>query len=462
MKKHLLISVLVFILAGGGHNMPVRADEAADSVRYAVSLLTGSYGRIDTLQAVQLLQQWAARNNTQAMNALGVLYLKGAGVERDVETGLYWLETAGNNGYPLAFVNIGTAYHYGQYGLEQNFETAYNYYLTAHRAGYPFACYTVGYMLYKGLGCRQDYAGAADYFRKGAEIGYDPCMYMLGLCYRNGYGVERDEEYAQLWLGAAADMNYSYAVQELLTDRPEYVIENKTEAEGYDGEIPEKYTRITPLEKGGAIDGRYAGTLVVYDWSGEHILSKKSLELDLSTVGGLSGLWVEGGDTVLLSGVYADGVMTFDNTTQKRRDHYTPRGMWNAFDTARVAFTGDMLMGNISMHSLKEKEPERPICFYTRRVDGDGLAGESRIYTYPNPFVDRLSAHFELGGVCEVYMGIYTVTGVNVYFSRLGEMQPGAHTVEVAPSLPDGTYLLKLFAGDATFETVIVRKGGGV
>ena len=54
MKKHLLISVLVFILAGGGHNMPVRADEAADSVRYAVSLLTGSYGRIDTLQAVQL------------------------------------------------------------------------------------------------------------------------------------------------------------------------------------------------------------------------------------------------------------------------------------------------------------------------------------------------------------------------------------------------------------------------
>ena len=154
--------------------------------------------------------------------------------------------------------------------------------------------------------------------------------------------------------------------------------------------------------------------------------------------------------------------MTFDNTMQKRRDHYTPRGMWYAFDTARVAFTGDMLMGNIAMHSLKEKEPERPICFYTRRVDGDGLAGESRIYTYPNPFVDRLSAHFELGGVCEVYMGIYTVTGVNVYFSRLGEMQPGAHTVEVAPSLPDGTYLLKLFAGDATFETVIVRKGGGV
>lgn len=50
MKKHLLISVLVFILAGGGHNMPVRADEAADSVRYAVSLLTGSYGRIDTLK----------------------------------------------------------------------------------------------------------------------------------------------------------------------------------------------------------------------------------------------------------------------------------------------------------------------------------------------------------------------------------------------------------------------------
>ena len=61
MKKHLLISVLVFIFAGGGYNMPVRADEAADSVRYAVSLLTGSYGRIDTLQAVQLLQQWADR-----------------------------------------------------------------------------------------------------------------------------------------------------------------------------------------------------------------------------------------------------------------------------------------------------------------------------------------------------------------------------------------------------------------
>lgn len=424
MKKHLLISVLAFVLAGIGY-IPAQAGEPADSVRHAVSLLTGSYGRIDTLQAVQLLQQYAASNDTRAMSALGVLYLKGAGVEKDVETGLYWLESAGAGGYPLAYINIGTAYHYGQYGLEQDFETAYNYYLTAHRAGYPFACYTVGYMLYKGLGCRQDYAAAVTYFRQGAKIGYDPCMYMLGLCYRNGYGVERDEEYAQLWLGAAADMNYSYAVQELLTDRPEYVIENKTEAEGYKGEIPAKYTRITPLEKDGTIDGRYTGTLVVYDWSGEHILSQKTLELELSTVGGLSGLWVEGGDTVLLSGVYADGVMTFDNTTQKRRDHYTPRGMWYAFDTARVAFTGDMLMGNIAMHSLKEKEPERPICFYTRRVDGDGLAGESRIYTYPNPFVDRLSAHFELDGAMRGVYGYLYRNGRECLFFPLGRDAAG-------------------------------------
>ena len=459
MKKHIRIIALTLLFTGVWC-VPVRAGAPSDSVRYAISLLTGSYGRIDTLRAVQVLQQCAANNDAQAMNALGILYLKGAGVEKSPETGLGWLESAGSNGYPRAYANIATAYHYGQYGLPQDFETACDYYLSAHRAGDRSAGYRVGYMLYKGLGCEQDYAEAATYFRQGAEAGHEPCMYMLGLCYRNGYGVERNEEYAQLWLGAAADLNYSYAVQELLTDSPEYVMENKGEATPFEGDIPGRYIHVSPAQSDAPLDGNYAGTLVVYDWSGEYILSKKELAIELSTVGGLSGLWIENGDTVPLSGSYNDGVIVFDDTRQKRRDHYTPRGMWYAFDTARVALTGNMLVGNIAMHSLKEREPERPIYFYTCRTGEDPAANENRIYSYPNPFATQFNAHFELDNACEAYLGIYSVTGVNAYFSRLGTLQPGAHTIAVSPQIPDGTYLLKVFAGEETLETVIVKKGG--
>ena len=459
MKKHIYIIGLA-ILFMGVWCVTVRAEAPSDSVRYAISLLTGSYGRIDTLRAVQVLQQCADNNDAQAMNALGILYLKGAGVEKSTDTGLAWLESAGRNGYPMAYVNIATAYHYGQYGLPQDFETAYNYYLSALRAGDRSACYLIGYMLYKGLGCEQNYAEAATYFSQGAKTGHEPCMYMLGLCYRNGYGVERNEEYAQLWLSAAADLNYSYAVQELLTDSPEYVLENKGEAAQFEGDIPERYIHVSPAQSDATLDGKYSGTLVVYDWSGEYILSQKDLEIELSTVGGLSGLWIENGDTVQLSGCYNDGVIVFDDTKQKRRDHYTPRGMWYVFDTARVALTGNMLVGNIAMHSLKEREPERPIYFYTQRTTGDLATNENQIYSYPNPFATQFNAHFELDNACEAYLGIYSVTGVNAYFSRLGTLQPGAHTIAVSPQIPDGTYLLKVFAGEKTLETVIIKKGG--
>ena len=63
----------------------------------------------------------------------------------------------------------------------------------------------------------------------------------------------------------------------------------------------------------------------------------------------------------------------------------------------------------------------------------------------PSPL--NLMPHFELDNACEAYLGIYSVTGVNAYFSRLGTLQPGAHTIAVSPQIPDGTYLLKVFAG---------------
>lgn len=465
MKTHHIISIL--LLAQSLYFSPTFAEESTsvkgDSVRYALSLLTGTSGRIDTLQAVERLQRYADDGNPIAMNAVGIFYLQGTGVERDIDTGIAWLEASAEKGYPYGYFNIAMIYKLGQYGISQDFTTAYDYMLRSYRhTGSAHASHLLGYFHYKGIGCEQNYAIAADYFLKGARQGYEPCMYMLGLCYRNGYGLERDEDMAQIWLEASAELNYTPAMRELLSDTPEYILECESEALDHTADIPTQYMQVSPISQDEALTGEYSGTLVVYDWSGKHILYRKELQLSLyEQYGALSGIWIEAGDTVLLSGTYTDGTITFDNTEQKRRDHYAPKGMWYAFETAHIALSGNMLTGNVAMRSFKDKEPERPIYFYVSRTD-DKNENDTKLYTYPNPFSDELTAHFSLDTSCSVSMGIYTAGGINLYWSNLGTMDSGAHAVTLRPTIADGTYLLKLYAGADTYETVIIKKGGGL
>lgn len=55
----------------------------------------------------------AARNSAAALYQLGVMWMNGEGVERDMAIGRYWIHLAARHGYPLAQYNLGAMYFDG-------------------------------------------------------------------------------------------------------------------------------------------------------------------------------------------------------------------------------------------------------------------------------------------------------------------------------------------------------------
>lgn len=108
--------------------------------------------------------------NPKALFALGVMHMRGVGVEEDPATGVdYYLKSA-ELGFPSAQYNLGLAYFAGR-GVEQNVETARDWWRKASDLGHPVAQYNLGAILWSGNGVEQDQAEAMRWFRTAKANG---------------------------------------------------------------------------------------------------------------------------------------------------------------------------------------------------------------------------------------------------------------------------------------------------
>ena len=161
---------------------PIFSTEESENVKQAVSVLKGLDNSQTKTWAINVLRQAAETDSSAyAMNALGIAYMKGMGLEQDDSLAALWFERAGQNGYIDAFHNLGSFY---KNRPQQDFVRAALSFQKGAEAGSIMSLYDYGFMLYKGLGCNQDYAQAVSLFRRGADYDHSPCLYMLGLCYR--------------------------------------------------------------------------------------------------------------------------------------------------------------------------------------------------------------------------------------------------------------------------------------
>lgn len=465
MRKNLLKSFLFVALAAAGLSTYGQTNE---EMRQAVDILKGKDTSNSKTWAVDILEQSLQRKRDAfALNVLSIAYLHGLGVEADTLKAIAYMEESGANGYKLAYHNLGMFYKYATDG-KQDFKKAYEAFKKGAEAGSASCCYNTGFMLYKGLGCQQDYAAAAELFRKAVDQEHTPSLFMLGLCYRNGYGVERDEERANFYLERAAKLNNQDAMEELLKEEPENNPKRRFVNVDKSMEIPETMPSIDPYipHNRGAITGQCQGVLVTYDWSGENVISEKPLSVGIiEKADRYEGLWIQGKDSIRFqASVTDDGALKFDSTQVELYDRYSDdyKALYR-FEQADISCGDNSISGQLRLYSLEEMEPERPMYVYLQKSgdtqDGQSADDNSKIYAYPNPFVDRVTLRFELEtDVPSAQICLYSQTGINRQNYNLGALQAGEHSFAITPDLSENIYIVHVIAGLYKYQTIIFRK----
>lgn len=355
-------------------------------------------------------------------------------------------------------------------GVPMDYSKAYENFSKAAELGDPQSIYAVGYMHYKGLGCIQDYKRAANLFYKGAILEKDNSMYFYGLCWRNGYGVAKNEDSAKFWLNKSAALGYVQASKELLMKVGENAIDsaNTLLAQINNAAIPRttvlnKYSKVQQkLPTSEVISGEYAGWILQYDWSGEHVVSSKRIQLKLDANNkNITGNWIEDiNKPVAIKATLASDSVIFNNTQYLRKDHYsTEKGVLYNFSNARLNLvqTKDsvFLAGNIDMFSPERGEPSKPLFIALARKIAP--IRKLEVKTYPNPFKDIVNVNFNLLEPSTIEVQLLTLSGNIVYRNPAGTLEEGWYTLPIqVGNINPGSYFVKLiYAKGSTVQKVV-------
>ena len=457
--------MLVYVVGAYADNTRAGNDE----VMHAVGVLKGIYQDYTKEKAVSILLN-AAENDTvaYAMNALGLAYMEGIGTEQNAEKAISWLKKAGENGYCDAYHNLGVIYKLGKCGEKQNFTAAYNAFIKGAEAGSDACRYGAGFMLYKGLGCAQDYGKAMELFQTASDNGNVYATYMLGLCYRNGYGTAQDEEQGMELLNQAATLGYSAAIEEMSRKNPENYLSGIIVSDSAFTDIPASMPEIkADVNDTTLLRGKYSGCVVMYDWSGRHVLGEKPVCMSVSRTGEeISGYLLLGTDSVpFKADITAEGSLKFKKSYVSLKERYTFNGkVQYRLDSADLDIWNDRIRGRLSLYSLSQREPERPMFMELYRgaygkTDNDNACADGYIAIAPNPFDSQFDAIFELRENATATARVFDKFGVLIWQQSLGTFEAGKHKVTLSPDIRPGYHVLNISAGKQVLRTIIVKKG---
>lgn len=88
--------------------------------------------------AFEIWRKRAEESDLEAQNFLGIHYLLGLGVKKDISLAKYWYEKAAKRGHPDAQRNLGSMYESGL-GSSRDFGQAFIWFYAAHRQGHRLA-----------------------------------------------------------------------------------------------------------------------------------------------------------------------------------------------------------------------------------------------------------------------------------------------------------------------------------
>ena len=167
-------------------------------------------------QAMLWYKKAADAGNADAMNKIGMMYVKGL-AGRDYQQAMKWYERAADTGNFIAMINIGKMYEYG-FGVKQDYQQAIEWYKKATDAGYEISQIIKDYL---GLADKskkeKDYAKAIECYKIAAHVGNAPeIMVYIGEIYEQGLGMKQDNQQAIEWYKKAADAGSSIAMNRIV------------------------------------------------------------------------------------------------------------------------------------------------------------------------------------------------------------------------------------------------------
>jgi len=159
----------VLILSGTAHvqvTAPPHSDEqtvvmvppSTDSPS-TVSVGVAAYDRGDYSTALLSLQPAAQAGDGLAQYYLGVMYLKGQGLPRNLHLALDWLSKAASSGAADAQSYMGAFNRRGDL-VPQNYAEAMRWYLLAAKQNHENSQYRIALMYYRGEGVQRDFREA--------------------------------------------------------------------------------------------------------------------------------------------------------------------------------------------------------------------------------------------------------------------------------------------------------------
>lgn len=154
--------------------------------------------------AAESFKKAAAKGNPEAQFNLGLMYLKGEGVEQDYRQAMALFQQSAEQDNARAQLNLARMYAKGQ-GLVASYAKALPWFKKSAEQGYADAQYSLGVLYVTGTGAPRDYRKAYELFLQAAEQGNASAQYQLGLMYFKGKAVALNQVEALKWLILAGE-----------------------------------------------------------------------------------------------------------------------------------------------------------------------------------------------------------------------------------------------------------------
>jgi len=389
------------------------------------------------------------------INQLGIMHATNK-TPKNLEIAKILFKKAYDFGYEKAGFNLGMVYK-----DLRVYDSAYMYFSKESLKDDGISNYTLGYLHYKGFGCKQSYERAVFYFKNAIKKRIPNAMYFLGLCYRNGYGVVANIDSAAFWLQKAKQLNYSHAEAELNTSNPENYIESTKLLERYrqlkkinDTKLFNTY-QVNTQVKIKELYGKFTGFILKLDYSKNTIIEFDTVSMVLTA---------HRNDSIHIKlnfkninqkivGIIENGLIKCNKNSFITQSHFS-------YDNSETVVNQslqlsaikdnefDFIYASIDAFNNTINEPEKPILLLLNKpklqINALNKIPKIDATLFPNPFVNSFSVKFNLSESANVALELYDVVGKKMYIKPTEKLIKGEYQINIkSDTYPSGVYFLK-------------------
>ena len=189
---------------GRGDGTAPAADAAGDPFAEAANAAAAQKEAQERAEArILALMPRVQEGEATAQYELGLIYLRGLGVDQSYEEAARWLQEAAYGNVAAAQYNLGILRKKGL-GIDQDKEKAAALFRAAAEQGYARGQYALGVAYAEGAGIAQNYRRAAGWFRRAADQDVPEAMLALAIVREQGLNAPADLNAALGWYRKAA------------------------------------------------------------------------------------------------------------------------------------------------------------------------------------------------------------------------------------------------------------------